>query len=137
MTTTVTHTNEQTALRALELIAGNDRGPAADDIIHPQFAGHRLDLHGVDGFREMVRMVNTTFADISITPLNVIATEDTVVVRSQFKALHVGLLQGQFEASDRSVETGQIHIWRLEDGLVREHWLCMDELNLLRQIGAV
>ncbi|MEA2124335.1 MAG: hypothetical protein QOI80_1117 [Solirubrobacteraceae bacterium] len=137
MTTTLTQTNEQTALRAIALIAGNDRGPAAEEIIHPEFTGHRLGVTGVDGFREMVRMVNTTFADITITPLDVIATEDKVVVRTRFAALHVGVLKGTFAASDRTVEAGQIHIWELEDGRIRDHWLCMDEFDVLRQIGAV
>ena len=29
-----------------------------------------------------------------------------------------------------------IHIWRVENGRIVEHWACRDDLGLLQQIGA-
>ena len=28
-----------------------------------------------------------------------------------------------------------IHIWRVEDGLIAEHWACRDDVGLLAQVG--
>ena len=29
-----------------------------------------------------------------------------------------------------------IHIWRIADGKIAEHWACRDDVGLLRQVGA-
>jgi lactoylglutathione lyase len=136
MTDTTTLTTDQLALRALELVATGDSGPAVEEVTHADFTEQRLGLHGPDGFREVIRRVNTTFADIEITPQDVIASEDRVVIRTRFRALHVGPFQ-QWEPTNRTIEIAQIHIWRVQDGQLAEHWLCHDELSFLRQIEAV
>jgi predicted ester cyclase len=136
MTTTATTTNEQIALRVLELMSAGDRDAPVEEIIHPEFVEQRLGLHGHDGFREAMRRVNTTFADLEITPVDVIAAGDRVVARTRIKALQVGPFQ-QWEPTNRTIEIEQIHIWRIQDGLIAEHWLCMDELSLLRQMGVL
>lgn len=135
-TTTTPSTHERLALRYLELIATGDNGPEVETVIHPEFAEHRLGLHGRDGFRETMRRVNVTFADITNSPVDTVAAGDRVAARTRMRALHVGPFQ-QWEPTNRAVEIEQMHIWRIEDGLLAEHWLCMDELSLLRQIGAL
>ena len=35
----------------------------------------------------------------------------------------------------RSVSVQQIHIFRIEDGLIAEHWACRDDVGMLRQLG--
>jgi predicted ester cyclase len=134
--TTTTHTAD-VAVRSLELINQGDTGPAVDEVIHPGIVNHRssgLGPGGRDGFRQVVRWLNAGFGDLAITPEDVIAQDDKVVVRTRFHGLHVGRFQG-VEPTQRTVEFEQIHIFRLEDGLVAEHWMCMDELVALRQIG--
>jgi predicted ester cyclase len=136
--TITTRSNQQTALRALELICAGDTGPSVEDLIHPACVDHRHSGRspgGRDGFRAVVRFLSSIFADISITPLDVIAEGDKVVARTRFSGLHVGAF-GAVAASHRTIECDQIHIWRLEDGLIAEHWMCMDEVGSLRQMGA-
>ena len=134
--TTTTSTNADTALRALALICNGDAGAAVDGVIHPDFVNHRSGSPrgGPDGFRDVIRWLGAAFADISITPDDVIACADKVVARTRFKALHVGPFNG-IPPSNRTIEIDQIHIWRLQDGLVVENWACMDELSGLRQMG--
>jgi predicted ester cyclase len=137
-TTTTTHNHEQSALRALELICLGDTGPAVDEVIHPDSVNHRGGggmPRGPAGFRQIVRWINAAFADVSITPEDVIARDDKVVARTRFRGLHVGPFQG-IPPTHRTIEFDQIHIWRLEDGRIAEHWACMDELTGLRQMGA-
>lgn len=134
--TTTTNTNVDTALRSLELICSGDAGPAVGDVIHPDFVNHRPGnpRGGLEGFRDVLRWLGTAFAEISITPEEVIAHGDKVVARTRFKALHVGPFNG-ISPSNRTIEIDQIHIWRMQDGLVAENWACMDELSGLRQMG--
>jgi steroid delta-isomerase-like uncharacterized protein len=130
--TTTTH-NEEIALRSLELINGGDTGPAVEEVIHPESIFHGRP-GGPGAFRQLVRGLNAAFADLSITAQDVIASGDKVVARTRFKGLHVGPFRG-IPPSHHTIEFDQIHIWRLEDGLIAESWACMDELTGLRQMG--
>ena len=135
MTTTTTHTNETTALRSLELISRGDAGPAVDEVIHPKCINHRAPGGiGPDGFRGVVNWLNAAFADLSITPDDVISSGDKVVARVRFRGLHVGPFNG-IPPTNKTVEFDQIHIWRIDDGLIVEHWACLDELTGYRQMG--
>jgi predicted ester cyclase len=132
-----TRTNEETALRALEFICGGDTGPAVEDVIHPASVTHRRSgpaRGGREGFRDVVRWLNAAFAELSISPLDVIASGEKVVARTRFSGLHVGPFQG-IAPTNRTIEFEQIHIWRIQDGLIAEHWACMDEVSALRQMG--
>lgn len=135
-TTTATESNTQTALRFLELVCNADSGPAVEDVVHPDYVNHHMRLRGHDGFRELVRKVNTTFADVKQEPLDVIAEEDRVVARTRMTALHVGDYQG-IAPTNRTIEMSQVHIWRIEDGRVIEHWPQLDEAAAMRQMGAL
>lgn len=140
MTDTTTHTttdsNVQTALRFLELVCSADTGPAVEDVIHPDYVNHHMRLRGHEGFRELVGRVNTTFADVRQEPLDVIADGDRVVARTRMTALHVGDYQG-VAPTNRTIEIGQVHIWRIADGRVIEHWPQLDEAGAMRQMGAL
>jgi predicted ester cyclase len=135
-TTATTHTTE-VALASLRLISEGDTGSAVDQFIHPHCIDHRGSGHGPggrEGFREVVGWLNSGFADLSIVPQDVIASDDKVVVRTRFTGLHVGTFQG-VAPTQRTIDCEQIHIFRIENGMVAEHWMCMNELAALSQIG--
>jgi predicted ester cyclase len=134
--TTATEPNSRVALRFLDLVCNADTGSAVEDVVHPDFVNHHLKLRGHDGFRELVRRINTTFADVDQEPLDVIAEEDRVVARTRMTALHVGDYQG-IAPTNRTIEMNQVHIWRIQDGRVIEHWPQLDEAGALRQMGAL
>jgi lactoylglutathione lyase len=56
-------------------------------------------------------------------------------VRLRVRGLHVGPHAG-IPPTGRTVEWDEIHLWRLEDGRVIEHWACRDDLAALRRMGA-
>jgi predicted ester cyclase len=35
------------------------------------------------------------------------------------------------------VEVDHIHIWRMAEGRLAEHWMVRDDLSMLRQLGAM
>lgn len=136
MTATATSRDVDAALRSLELICGGDVGPAVDDVIHPDFVNHGPGpgRGGPEGFRDVVRWLAAAFAEIAITPEEVIACGDKVVARTRFRALHVGPFKG-IPPTNRAIALDQIHIWRIEDSLIAEQWACIDEVSGLRQMG--
>ena len=137
MNTTATTNTAEVAIATLELISRGDTGPAVDQCIHPDCIDHRGSGQGPsgrDGFRKHVSWLNAGFADVSIVPQDVIASDDKVVVRTRFTGLHVGIFQG-VAPTQQTIDCEQIHIFRIENGMVAEHWMCMDEVAALSQMG--
>ena len=67
---------------------------------------------------------------------DVIAEDDRVVVRLTSRATHAGEFMGR-PASGRSYAVPEIHIFRIRDRRVVEHWREADMLGMMRQLGAL
>ena len=65
-----------------------------------------------------------------------IASGDRVVARVRFGATHIGELEG-IPPTGRRFEAEHIHIWRVADNMLAEHWMVRDDLATMRQLGAM
>jgi predicted ester cyclase len=91
---------------------------------------------GLAGFKGVGRMMNTAFPDVVVTERDLIATDDTVVERSSASATNLGPFQGR-PATKAPCRWSEIHIYRMRNGKIAEHWVEVSMLELLMQIGAV
>src|SRR5215471_18590586 len=91
---------------------------------------------GLDGFKDIGRMMNTAFPDVAVKEEDLIANEDTVVERSSAVATHRAPMMGE-PPTNKQVRWSEIHIYRLREGKICEHWVEFSLLELLKQIGAV
>lgn len=91
---------------------------------------------GLDGFKDIGRMMNTAFPDVVVTEDDLIANEDTVVERSSAVATHRAPMMGE-PPTNKQVRWTEIHIYRLRDGKIVKHWLEWAMMDLLKQIGAI
>ena len=91
---------------------------------------------GLEGFKLFWRMVLSAFPDLRYTVDDVIADGDKVVVRVTSRATHQGEFQG-IPPTGRQVTWTEIHIGRLANGKLVEHWASVDQLGLLQQLGAI
>ena len=67
-----------------------------------------------------------------------VAAGDKVVVRVTVRGTHTGaldLVRLAMPATNRTVTFEAIHILRLEDGVIVEHWAARDDIAFLRQLG--
>jgi steroid delta-isomerase-like uncharacterized protein len=76
------------------------------------------------------------FPDSQITIDDMIAEGDRVVTKKTFTGTHTGEFGG-IPATGNSVTLQYVDILRLRDGKIIEHWLCMDQLTFLQQLGAI
>ena len=67
---------------------------------------------------------------------DLVGEEDKVVVRFTMRATHQGAFMG-IPATGKQVNVPGIIIYRLADGKIVEHWLQMDAVALLQQVGAM
>jgi len=91
---------------------------------------------GLEGFKQIGRGMNHAFPDVVVTEEDLIAGGDKVVERSSAVATHRQSLAGE-TPTNRRIHWTEIHIYRLQDGKIREHWVEMAMMELLQQIGAL
>ena len=123
------------ARRALAAFEAGDDG-AVDELIHPSHVDHapEQDSTGPDGVRRSLRWVRDTFGDRRVDIEDLIASGDRVVARVRFSAIQAGELYGK-PATGRRFEAEQVHIWRVADGRLAEHWMFRDDLGTMQQLG--
>ena len=111
----------------------------ADAIIHPNFVDHTNPpgmQHGIDGHKAIVRLFRAVFPDLEWRIDDLIAEGDKVVARTTMRGTQRGEFFG-IPPTGRTVEMTGIHIVRVADGKIIEHWGSNDDLGLMRQLGAV
>ena len=109
-----------------------------DHLFDPGFTHHfRAPLPpGLAGFKQVGRMMNGAFPDVVVTEEDLIAGGNKVVERSSAVATHKGSLAGEKPTNQR-IHWTEIHIYRLENGKISEHWVEMAMMELLQQIGVL
>src|SRR5579864_5094735 len=90
---------------------------------------------GFEGFKQVGRMMNGAFPDVVVTEEDLIASGDKVVERSSAVATHKGSLTGE-KPTNKRIHWTEIHIYHVQAGTIREHWVEMAMMELLQQIGA-
>lgn len=111
---------------------------AADELTSPDFVPHSWPgvEPGVDSLKQAQRRVSAGLEDARMTIEDVIAEGDKVAVRLTSHGRHAGEFMGM-SASGKEYDISEIHIFRIEDGKVAEHWRDADMLGMLRQLGAL
>jgi predicted ester cyclase len=89
---------------------------------------------GLAGFQHVGRMMNTVFPDVVVTEEDLIAGGDKVVERSSAVATHRASMMNE-APTNKQVRWSEIHIYRIREGKIAEHWVEMSMLELLKQMG--
>jgi steroid delta-isomerase-like uncharacterized protein len=120
-----------------EIFLEGDFG-AVDELLTDDFTAHTWGPMppGRDGLKAAIQRVSAGISDAQMTIEDVIAEGDRVAVRLTSSAVQSGEFMGM-PASGKRYEIGEIHIFRLRDGRVAEHWHQADFLGMMRQLGAM
>jgi predicted ester cyclase len=94
------------------------------------------DIHGREGAKQYVTALRTGFPDLHFTVEDQVAEGDLVVTRWTARGTHRGSFEG-VPATGREVRLAGTDIDRLVGGEVVECWAQVDELGLMRQLGAI
>ena len=78
----------------------------------------------------------SAFPDSQVTVDDMIAEGDRVVTKKTFTGTHTGAL-GEIGPTGRHVTIQYVDILRLRDGQIIEHWLSMDQLSFMQQLGVI
>lgn len=91
---------------------------------------------GIDGAREHVRGVRTTYPDLRITVEHQIAEGDWVVSRVTARGTHEGVWLGM-RPTGKPMEMTAVNVDRVTDGLIVEHGGAANMLEPLLEAGAI
>jgi predicted ester cyclase len=90
-----------------------------------------------------VDAIKTNFPDARLRTLNSVAEGEWVVVRCTYSGMHRGMSRlpvdrGMLvgvQPTGRSFEVQHMHMYRLLDGKIAEHFANRDDVGVMRQLG--
>jgi predicted ester cyclase len=89
-----------------------------------------------EALKEHVTMFEAAFPRYVILAEDLIAEGDKVAVRARFQGTHKGEFIG-IPATGKHVELpGQI-IYHIVQGKIAQHWMSIDQMSLMKQLGVV
>jgi predicted ester cyclase len=131
--------NKRIARRVLEELFEKGNFDALDELIHPQFVNHEAppdNPQGPEGLKETISWLRGLWGPMRAEIEDEICEDDKVVARVTIHGHHVGEFLGK-PPTGKEFATEHIHIWRLDDGRVIEHWSVRDDLGQALQLGLI
>jgi lactoylglutathione lyase len=115
--------------------AGDDT--VFDDLVAADFVNHAAGPQGREGLRDILRTIDVDLGPVSLEQHHLIGEGDLVAQHLTLHGTHrastMPLLSGT-EASGARVTWTFIHLWRVANGTIVEHWACRDDMGLLEQL---
>lgn len=85
---------------------------------------------------EHISQVEAAFPEYELRAHQLVAEDDFVVVRGTFKGVHRGASFYGIEPRGTEASADLTIIYRIENGLIAQHWLQFDGAGLLAQLQA-
>jgi len=108
--------------------------------IAPEFVRHDpglpFEVRGPEGVAALHDALMPAFPDMELPLHDFVAEGEKVLVRLTIHATHSGPF-GELEATDKRIEVPVLDLFQIRDGVLIEHWAQLDNLGLLRQLGAL
>lgn len=131
--------NRQLVRRVLvELFERGDLD-ATQELIHPRFVNHEAppdNPQGPEGLKETISWLRSLWGPMRFEIEDEISEGDKVVARVVMHGRHVSEFMGR-APTGKEFATKQIHVYRVEDGKVIEHWSVRDDLGQALQLGLI
>jgi steroid delta-isomerase-like uncharacterized protein len=110
---------------------------AVDELVAADFIPHTWPgTTDRDGLKTAMERVAKALTDASFVIDDMIAEDERVAVRLTASATQTGDFMGM-PPSGKRYTIEEIHIFRVRDGRIVEHWHEFDQLGMMRQLGAM
>jgi len=128
--------NKSIAKRFIDGVFVRQDPAAVDELASPDFTPHTWGdtPPGREALKTVMQRAGAGVTDPVFEIEDVIAEDDRVVVRVTSSGLHSGTFMGM-PATGRRYSIPEIHIFRIRDGQVAEHWHEFDKMSLTQQLS--
>lgn len=114
------------------------RDESAFDLVAEDFIRHGMAVQGRHGVRQTAYAIDADLGRPDIVVHHLVASDDLVCIHLDLVGTHVAssipLLRSVTPRGTR-VTWSFLHLFRVVDGLMTEHWAQHDDLGLLAQLG--
>ena len=134
-----TEVNKASMRRFYDEVFNKKNRAAIDEFIAPNHVDHAAPPGmpgGLQGVKQTINMYLTAFPDLHFTVEDLIAEGDKVVTRLTVRGTQQGEFMG-IPPTGKHATVKAIDINRIVGGKSIEHWLEMDTLGLMQQLGVV
>jgi steroid delta-isomerase-like uncharacterized protein len=130
--------NKALVRRFIDEIFVQGRPESVDALLSDDFVGHTWPStgHPKDDLKAAIARTSKGLSDPRFIVDDLIGEGDRVVARLTAEATQTGEIMGM-PASGKRYSIGEIHIFRLRDGKVSEHWHQFDQMGMMRQLGVM
>jgi predicted ester cyclase len=136
----MTEANPRSAREVVEELfrrqrAGDDT--VLDDLVAADLVNHAAGPQGRNGLKAILRTIEVDLGPIKLEQHHLIGEGDLVAQHVTLHGTHrastMPLLAGT-PVTGRAAAWTFIHIWRVADGMLVEHWACRDDMGLREQL---
>jgi len=130
--------NVRLVRRFVQEVFVEGRKESVDALVADGFTSHTWPSKG-DGkaaLKEAIDRVGAALSDPVFEIEDAIAQDDRVAVRLTASATQTGTFM-KMPPTGKRYSIGEIHIFRIRDGQIVEHWHQHDQLGMMQQLGAM
>jgi predicted ester cyclase len=134
-----TEENKAVVRRFYEEVVNQKKRAVLDEVFDPNLVDHFFPPGtpgGLEGARQTFDMFLTAFPDLHFTVEDLIAEGDKVVARVTMSGTQQGAFMG-VPPTGKHVRITGIDINRFVGGKSVEHWVEMDTLGMMQQLGVI
>ena len=130
---------ERSAKEVIEDLFQRQRARDASyvDLVAVDMVNHAAGPQGREGLKRILEIIDEDLGPVTVTQHHLIGEGDLVAQHLTLHGTHrastMPLLAG-IPVAGRSATWTFVHIWRVVDGVVVEHWACRDDMALLEQL---
>ena len=113
------------------------RNTPLDDLVAVDMVNHAAGPQGRDGLEHILGTIDNDLGPVTIEQHHLIGEGDLVAQHVTLHGTHRAStmpLLADVPVSGRPMAWRFIHIWRVADGVIVEHWACRDDMDLLEQV---
>ena len=98
--------------------------------------GLPFEVRGPAGVKQLHDVLMPAFPDMRLPLEDFVAEGEKVLVRLRVQGTHTGPF-GDMAATGRSIDIGVLDLFQIRDGVLVEHWGLLDNLGMMKQLGAI
>ena len=145
-----TEANKAIVCRFYEEVFNQRNVDAIDELVHPEFLNHDptpAASRDPESMKQFIHIITQAFPNHhhaifqrkGFANEDLIAEGDKVVMRCILTGTHQGRFPGFLEMppTGKAICQRQIHILRVRDSKVAEHWVVRDDLTMMQQLGLI
>ena len=110
---------------------------ALDDLVAADMVNHAAGPQGREGLRAILAAIDHDLGPVTPEQHHLVADGDVVAQHLTLHGTHRASsmpLLADTPVSDRPIAWTFMHLWRVVDGIIVEHWACRDDMGLLEQV---